>query len=97
MGNPEKFARIAEALGVNTADMSVEEAAKQSVREVERLVRELNIPSLSEQGVNPGEIDRYAQAALEDPQTVGNPRDIDLEGYKWLYRRCLGLEESTLS
>lgn len=97
MGNPEKFARIAKALGMNTADMSVEEAAKQSVREVERLVRELNIPSLSEQGVNPDGIDRYAQAALEDPQTIGNPRDIDLEGYKWLYRRCLGLEESTLS
>lgn len=96
MGEPEKFARIAKALGVDTSRMSEEEAAKEAVREVERLVKELNIPSLKEQGVTPDQIDRYAQAAFEDPQTVGNPRDIDVDGYKWIYRRCFGLEGSTL-
>lgn len=69
MGAPEKFARIAQALGVNVEGLSTEEAAKASVREVENLVRELNIPTLREQGVNPDEIDRYAQAAFDDPQT----------------------------
>ncbi|MDA8353771.1 MAG: iron-containing alcohol dehydrogenase [Firmicutes bacterium] len=97
MGAPEKFARIAQALGVNVEGLSTEEAAKASVREVENLVRELNIPTLREQGVNPDEIDRYAQAAFDDPQTFGNPRIIKSpEEYKWIYRRCLGLEESTL-
>ena len=90
MGAPEKFARIAQALGVNVEGLSTEEAAKASVREVENLVRELNIPTLREQGVNPDEIDRYAQAAFDDPQTFGNPRIIKSpEEYKWIYRRCL--------
>lgn len=96
MGEPEKFARIAQALGVEISGMSEEEAAKTAVREVERLVKELNIPSLKEQGVNLNDIDRYAQAAFEDPQTIGNPREINVDGYKWIYRRCFDLEESTL-
>ncbi|QKG84168.1 iron-containing alcohol dehydrogenase [Kroppenstedtia pulmonis] len=96
MGCPDKFARIAQALGVDTNEMTVEEAAKASVVEVEKLVAELKIPTLIEQGVDPQQIDRYAQAAYDDPQTFGNPRIIDLEGYKWIYRRCLGMEESTL-
>lgn len=96
MGNPHKFARIAQALGVDASNMTVEEAAKQSVREVEALVKELNIPTLREQGVTEEHIDRYAAAAADDPQTNGNPRDIGVEGYRWLYRRCLGLEETTL-
>ena len=96
MGAPHKFARIAQALGVDTKGMSTEEAAKSAVTEVERLVRELNIPSLEEQGADPGQIDRYAQAALDDPQTFGNPRDLDLDAYQWIYRRSFGLEKSTL-
>lgn len=97
MGDPAKYARIAQALGVNTTEMSIEEAAKQSVREVEKLVKELRIPTLMEQGVDPAYIHHYAQAAFHDPQTIGNPRDIDIEGYKWIYRRCFGMERSSLS
>ncbi len=94
MGEPEKFARIAQALGVDTTRMSVNDAAQAAVREVDRLVRQLNVPTLLEQGVNPDDIERYAQAAFHDPQTVGNPRDIGIDDYRWLYRRCLGLEPS---
>lgn len=97
MGCPDKFARIAQALGVDTEGLSLEEAAKAAVIEVENLIRELNIPTLKEQGVDPEGIDRYAQAALEDPQTLGNPRVIKgVEDYQWIYRRCFGLEESTM-
>ncbi|WP_309862462.1 iron-containing alcohol dehydrogenase [Desmospora profundinema] len=96
MGCPDKFARIAQALGVDTAGLTVEDAAKMAVIEVEQLVSDVEIPTLLEQGVDPNDIDRYAQAAYDDPQTVGNPRVIHLEGYKWIYRRCLGLEESTI-
>ncbi|SMO38923.1 choline dehydrogenase [Melghirimyces algeriensis] len=97
MGCPDKFARIAQAMGVDTQGMSTEEAAKAAVIEVERMVNELNIPTLKEQGVDPEQIDRYAQAAYDDPQTFGNPRIIkSVEDYKWIYRRCLGLEKSTI-
>lgn len=95
-GAPEKFARIAQALGVDITGMSRDEAAQAAVLAVEQLVKDVEIPTLLEQGVNPDEIDRYAKAAYEDPQTFGNPRDVDLDGYKWIYRRCFGLEESTI-
>ncbi|MFC4078277.1 iron-containing alcohol dehydrogenase [Salinithrix halophila] len=97
MGCPDKFARIAKAMGVDTEGMTTEEAAKSAVLEVESLVAEVNIPTLLEQGVDPEQVDRYAQAAFEDPQTFGNPRVIkSVEDYKWIYRRCLGLEETTI-
>ena len=94
MGAPEKYARIARALGVTVEGMSTEDAAKAAVIEVEKLVRDLNIPTLRQQGADPEQIDRYAKAAFEDPQTFGNPRDLDLDAYKWIYRRCFGLDET---
>ncbi|SFS59023.1 iron-containing alcohol dehydrogenase [Marininema halotolerans] len=97
MGNPEKFARIAVAMGVDIEGMTLEEAAKSAVLAVEELVLDVEIPSLIEQGVDPEQIERYAQAAMEDPQTFGNPRVIKrVEDYHWIYRRSLGLEDSTL-
>lgn len=95
-GNPEKFARIAQALGINTHGLSTEEAAKAAVRWVYELVDDLDIPTLEEQGVSPNMLDRLAQEALNDPQTVGNPRDLNLESYKWLYKRCFNLVPSTV-
>jgi choline dehydrogenase len=96
MGEPEKFARIAQALGVNIHGMSVEEAAKAAVREVYKLVRDVQIPSLEEQGVPREMIPELAEAAFHDPQTVGNPRDINVKGYEWIYRRCFNLEPCTV-
>lgn len=87
-GHPAKFARIAAALGVNTFDMSEDEAAKAAVNEVYRMVEDLEVPSLEAQGVSPDMTDRLAKEAMKDPQTIGNPRDLDEEGYKWIYGRC---------
>ncbi|WP_018132799.1 iron-containing alcohol dehydrogenase [Effusibacillus pohliae] len=96
MGEPEKFARIAQALGVNIHGMSVEEAAKAAVRAVYQLVQDVQIPSLEEQGVPADMIPELAEAAFHDPQTVGNPRDINVKGYEWIYRRCFNLEPCTV-
>ncbi len=95
-GHPAKFARIAQALGVNTFNMTTEEAAKAAVNEVYKLAEELDIPNLEEQGVSPDMIDRLAKEAMKDPQTVGNPRDLTEEDYKWIYKRCFNLVPKTL-
>ncbi|MDN6127515.1 MAG: iron-containing alcohol dehydrogenase [Tetragenococcus halophilus] len=95
-GYPAKFARIAEALGVNTFEMSTEEAAKAAVNEVYRLVEDLEVPSLEAQGVSPDMTDRLAKEAMKDPQTIGNPRDLDEDGYKWIYGRCFNQIAKTL-
>ncbi|MEW9668350.1 iron-containing alcohol dehydrogenase [Ammoniphilus sp. 3BR4] len=96
MGEPEKFARIAQALGVNIHGMTQEEAAKAAVREVYRLVKDVQIPTLEQQGVPAEMIPRLAEEAFNDPQTIGNPRDINVKGYEWVYRRCFDLEPITV-
>lgn len=95
-GHPAKFARIAEALGINTAGMSTEEAAKAAVEEVYQLVEDLDVPNLEEQGVSPDLIDRLAKEAMNDPQTVGNPRDLTVKDYEWIYKRCFNLVPKTI-
>ncbi|RYM06716.1 iron-containing alcohol dehydrogenase [Sporolactobacillus sp. THM7-7] len=96
MGEPEKFARIAQALGVNIHGLSLEEAAKAAVRKVYQLVRDVQIPTLEQQGVPAEDIPRLAKAAFNDPQTVGNPRDLTVKAYEWIYRRCFDLEPCTV-
>lgn len=92
------YAGLADKDGGEMLHPPVQNAESKVVREPagERLVRELNIPSLSEQGADPKQIDRYAKAALDDPQTFGNSRGLNLDAYQWIYRLCFGLEESGL-
>lgn len=97
MGDPGRFARVAQALGVDVHHCGVEEAAQEAVRAVYRLVADVQIPSLQAQGVGAEMIPRLARAAMDDPQTVGNPRDLSVEAYEWIYRRAFGLEPATIA
>jgi choline dehydrogenase len=92
MGEPEKYARIAQALGINTHGMSLERASLAAVEYIYEMVEELEIPSLEEQGVSPDLIPRLAEEAYKDPQTTGNPRDIDVKGYQQIYLRCFDMD-----
>lgn len=95
-GTPERFARIAQAFGIDTAPMSNEEAARAAVNWMYDLVEDLDIPTLEEQGVDPELIERLAKAAMEDPQTEGNPRDLSIPDYEWIYKRCFNQVPKTV-
>jgi choline dehydrogenase len=88
MGEPHKYARIAQAMGEDTWGLSVWDAAQRAVDAVARLAADLDIPSLPEMGIPEEDIPMLAQLAFDDPQTVGNPRDIDVKGYEQIYRSC---------
>lgn len=88
MGEPHKYARIAQAMGENTWGLSVWEAAELAVDAVANLASDLQIPTLPEMGIPEKDIPMLAQLAYDDPQTVGNPRDIDGKGYEQIYRSC---------
>ncbi|RSL29654.1 iron-containing alcohol dehydrogenase [Salibacterium salarium] len=90
-GSPERFARVAQAFGIDTARMSTEEAAKAAVNWMYDLVEDLDIPNLEEQGVSSDLIERLSQDAMDDPQTEGNPRDLKVRDYEWIYKRCFNL------
>jgi choline dehydrogenase len=88
MGEPQKYARIAQAMGENTWGLSVWEAALLAVDAVARLSEDLEIPTLPEMEIPEKDIPMLAQLAYDDPQTIGNPRDIDVKGYEQIYRSC---------
>jgi len=87
---PERYARIAHGLGVDTSRMDVREAAFAGVQEVYRLTDEVGIPSMGELGFSVDEIPMLARIAFDDPQTQGNPREVDVAGYEEIYRNAFG-------
>jgi choline dehydrogenase len=91
MGEPQKFARIAQALGEDVYGLSVWEAAEKAVEAVMRLTEDVEIPTLQELGFSEEELPMLAEIAYNDPQTIGNPRDLTLESYHKIYQRAFDL------
>ncbi len=91
MAEPQKFARIAQALGEDIRRLSVWQAAEKAVEAVLRLTEDLEIPTLQELGFQEEEIPMLARIAYEDPQTIGNPRDLSVKSYEQIYRRTFEL------
>jgi choline dehydrogenase len=88
LGEPAKYARIAQAMGVNTWGMTMFEAAEAAVDAVTQFVKTLEIPSLAELGVKEADIPTLVDLAYNDPQTIGNPRDLTRNSYDQIYRSC---------
>jgi choline dehydrogenase len=88
LGEPHKYARIAQAMGENTWGLTVWEAAELAVESVERLVDLVEIPSLPEMGIPEDDIPMLVDLAFADPQTIGNPRDLTKASYEKIYRSC---------
>ena len=91
MGEPQKFARIAQALGEDTRGLSVWQAAEKAVEAVYRLTEDLEIPTLQSLGFREDEIPMLADIAFKDPQTIGNPRDLTRASYVQMWNRAFGV------
>lgn len=85
---PERYARIAQAMGVNTHGMSPQEAATAGIEEIYRLTEDVGIPTMRELGFSEDEIPLLAKIAYEDPQTIGNPRPVTPGDYAEIYRNA---------
>jgi choline dehydrogenase len=94
MGEPQKFARIAQALGEDIRGLSIWQAAEKAVEAVYRLTEDVEIPSLQELGFSEDQIPLLARLANEDPQTFGNPRDISEPGYAKVYQIAFDMGKS---
>src|SRR5262245_25636461 len=86
--DPERHARIARGLGVNTDGMPPLDAALVGVEELYRLTEDVGIPTLAELGFSEDEIPMLARIAFEDPQTIGNAREVDVAAYEDIYRNA---------
>jgi choline dehydrogenase len=90
-GEPERFARMAAAFGLDTKMRSMWEAAEMAVDYVHQLTVDVEIPSLDALGFSEQEIPMLADKAFADPQTIGNPRDVDAAAYREIYQRAFDL------
>ena len=90
-GEPERFARMAAAFGLDVRGKSVYAAAEMAVEYVHQLTVDVEIPSLQELGFSEDEIPMLADKAFADPQTIGNPRDLDVPAYRRIYQQAFDL------
>src|ERR1700674_5610114 len=90
-GEPERFARMAVAFGIDTRGASMWEAAEMAVEYVHQLTIDVEIPGLEELGCSEDEIPMLADKAFNDPQTIGNPRDVDAAAYRRIYAQAFEL------
>ncbi len=82
-----KYLDIARALGVDTAEMSVDEGVRAAVDAVRALSLSIGIPQhLHEIGVREEDIPALAVAAFNDVCTGGNPRPTSVEDITELYK-----------
>jgi choline dehydrogenase len=90
-GEPERFARMAQAFGLDVHGASTWEAAEMAVDYVHQLTADVGIRGMQELGFSEDEIPMLADKAFADPQTIGNPRDVDAAAYQKIYRRAFEL------
>jgi choline dehydrogenase len=74
--------------------MKTMEAALAGVEEIYRLTDDVGIPTMEALGFSEDEIPMLAQIAFEDPQTIGNPREVDVAGYEEIYRNAFSRGKS---
>jgi len=93
-GNPARYARIAEAMGVKAGGLSELEAAQRGAEAVKKLIKDVRIPSMQELGVGKEKLEQLAPKMSEDAIASGspgnNPRQATREEIIELYKVAFG-------
>lgn len=91
LGDIEKFARVAEAMGENVAGLSVRAAAAKAVDAVRVLSVDVGIPQrLQDVGIPADALDGLAEAAMKVTRLLdNNPRRVTLKDARALYQAAL--------
>src|SRR5947208_590248 len=93
-GEPERFARMAAAFGLDTRGVSTWRAAEMAVEFVHQLTVDVDIPSMQELGFTEEEIPMLAAKAFADPQRIGNPRAVDAANYRKIYKQAFDMDKA---
>ncbi len=73
IGSPERYARIAEAMGENIEGFSTLEAADLAAEAIARLISDIEVPSLEELGLDKEKLEKLAPQMAEDAIASGSP------------------------
>jgi alcohol dehydrogenase class IV len=92
MAAPEKFAKIARAMGENIDNLGVMEAAQKTISAVNKLCRDLCVPKLSELGLDRekyfNSIPTMAKDGMESGTPLVNPRKPTEEDMRELFKKA---------
>jgi alcohol dehydrogenase len=83
---PEKYAKIAGLLGVDTHGLSDMDAAQKAVEHIKHLIRTLNIPTFASLGAKPEDFDQMSKLCKQDSCDPINPKPISETTYIQLYQ-----------
>lgn len=84
----DKFVTMANAMGIETCDMTLDEAKIACIDAVRALSKAVGIPeNFTEMGVDAKDIDQLAGLAMQDPCTPGNPREVTKEDVVEIYNK----------
>lgn len=90
IGNPQRYADIARAMGINTTGLGDLEAAQYAASAIRRLIKDIQIPSLRDLGVDRDRLvalaPQMAEAAIASGSPGNNPRQATKEEIVELYR-----------
>jgi len=93
MGAPERYADVAQAMGIQVNGLSVMEAAQAGAEEVKKMIRKLQVPTLSKLGVSREKLDslvsKMADDAIESGSPGNNPRKATKDEIVELYYAAL--------
>ena len=85
-----RFARVAQAMGVDTRGMSDEAASMSAIQAIRDLSARVGIPSgFSKLGVTKEDIEGWLDKALADPCAPCNPRTASRDEVRELYLEAL--------
>ncbi len=85
-----RFARVAQAMGVDTRGMSDEAASMSAIQAIRDLSARVGIPSgFSQLGVTKADIEGWLDKALADPCAPCNPRTASRDEMRELYLEAL--------
>ena len=86
LANAERFAQVAQAMGVETAGLALEVAALAAVEAVEALGSDVGAPArMSDVGVTHEMIGRMADDAMASAHLKVNPRGVSREDVVEVY------------
>lgn len=87
---PARFARIAQALGVDTLGMSETRASHAAIEAIRQLAAQVGIPEgFAQLGITAQDIEGWLDKALADPCAACNPRQASREEIRELYLEAL--------
>lgn len=73
MGNPDRYAQIAGAMGIDTTGLLPMKAAEEGTLLVKKLIADLEIPSLEKLGVEKKKLDKVVEQMAKDAIASGSP------------------------